>query len=387
MRDVLAPGTTSRLSVLADAARDARPVSGWTHNFYKYPARFSPEFARAAIEQYSTPGDVIADPYMGGGTTIVEGLLARRRPMGNDLNSLAVFVARVKTTPLHQRELVAISKWVADVVPEITYRVSPDGLERVVTEAKLRNMDLPRSRFIKKYVATALISLDLLPTEAAKRFVRCAILRTAQWALDGRRMHTTLVAFRERLAATATEMLGAIKAFAREANLKSTPTLLSVDAAVLHQQAEFQHAPVSLVVTSPPYPGVHVLYHRWQVDGRRETPAPYWIAGCSDGQGPSFYNFGTRLDAETNAYFATSLATLHSIRRVMKRSGCMVQLIAFNRPEEQLPRYLENMREAGFRDASGRSRIWRDVPNRKWHANLIGRTHSAREVVLVHRAV
>jgi hypothetical protein len=32
-----------------------------------------------------------------------------------------------------------------------------------------------------------------------------------------------------------------------------------------------------LVLTSPPYPGLHVLYHRWQVKGRRETPAPFWV--------------------------------------------------------------------------------------------------------------
>lgn len=32
-------------------------------------------------------------------------------------------------------------------------------------------------------------------------------------------------------------------------------------------------------------------------------------------------------------------------------------------------------------------RIWRDVPNRKWYAALKGRTSSAREVVLIHRAI
>ena len=40
-----------------------------------------------------------------------------------------------------------------------------------------------------------------------------------------------------------------------------------------------------LVVTSPPYPGVHVLYHRWQVDGRKEAPLPFMIANKLDGAG------------------------------------------------------------------------------------------------------
>jgi hypothetical protein len=66
----------------------------------------------------------------------------------------------------------------------------------------------------------------------------------------------------------------------------------------------------------------------------------------------------------------------------------MVQLLAFNRPDNQLPRYLENMRLAGFAEVqTADNRIWRQVPNRKWHATLAGKTHSANEVVLVHRAI
>ena len=85
--------------VLNAAAADRSRVSGFTHNFYRYPARFSPTFAAAAIHCFSKPGDVVMDPYMGGGTTIVEAMAQGRRVVGNDLNSLAVFVAKVKTTP------------------------------------------------------------------------------------------------------------------------------------------------------------------------------------------------------------------------------------------------------------------------------------------------
>jgi hypothetical protein len=37
--------------------------------------------------------------------------------------------------------------------------------------------------------------------------------------------------------------------------------------------------PPRLVVTSPTYPGVHVLYHRWQVDGRGLRPGVPVIDG------------------------------------------------------------------------------------------------------------
>lgn len=78
------------------AALDQEPISGLTHQFYRYPARFSPRFVRAAIEALSSPGDVVLDPYMGGGTTIVEAHITGRRSIGNDVNSLALFVATAK---------------------------------------------------------------------------------------------------------------------------------------------------------------------------------------------------------------------------------------------------------------------------------------------------
>ena len=58
-----------------------------------------------------------------------------------------------------------------------------------------------------------------------------------------------------------------------------------------------------LIITSPPYPGVHVLYHRWQVNGRRETPAPYWIANKLDGDGGRYYSLGNRHEKELKTYF------------------------------------------------------------------------------------
>ncbi len=58
-----------------------------------------------------------------------------------------------------------------------------------------------------------------------------------------------------------------------------------------------------LILTSPPYPGVHVLYHRWQVDGRKETPAPFWIANKLDGAGLSHYTMGDRKNPGLRTYF------------------------------------------------------------------------------------
>lgn len=376
-------------ATIAEAARDRKPVSGWTHNFYRYPARFSPRFAATAIECFSKPGDIVADPYMGGGTSVVEGLVAGRHVVGNDLNSLAAFITRVKVTPLRTNEVTAIREWAANEIPGFTYRVPADDLSAFIDKTKIRNLSLVRARFIKKAVAAALASISNLPTSNAQDFAKCAVLRAGQWALDGRSRHTPLGDFREKLAEVIAEMVEAIGLFADivERNGGSA-TLLNIDAAELHGTPFFRKRLVDLVVTSPPYPGVHVLYHRWQVDGRRETPAPYWIAGCNDGQGASFYNFGDRRQGAADKYFRKSLQTLRAIRAVMREGGYMVQMVAFNKAEQQLPRYLENMENAGFVEVQfSDGRIWRQVPQRKWHATYRGQTEAANEVVLIHRAV
>ncbi len=376
-------------SALAEAALDRTPVCGWTHNFYRYPARFSPRFAATAIECFSQPHDLVLDPYMGGGTSLVESIVSGRNVIGNDLNSLATFVAKVKITRLSSQEAISIKKWAATKVPEFGYHDASDDLESFVDLDKTRNMSLVRARFIKKIVAAALFSILDLPTDGAREFAKCVVLRVGQWALDGRERHTPLSDFRSKLTVTTEEMLESIRRFGERAKRNGNDaTILNMNAAQLDQAPVFQNRKASLVVTSPPYPGVHVLYHRWQVDGRRETPAPYWIAGCNDGKGAAFYNFGDRRETAADTYFNNSLMTLQAIRRVMKDGGYMIQMLAFNQPNSQLPRYLENMERAGFSEVrSSDSRIWRQVPHRKWHATLNGKTHSSNEVVLIHRAL
>ena len=192
-------------SALAVAAQDTRPISGWTHNFYRYPARFAPAFAAAAIKCLSLPSQLILDPYMGVGTTVVEAVAAQRSVIGNDLNSLATFITRVKITPLTTAEVETLKIWAMQMVPELTYFIPAEELAPFIDSGKTKNMSLTRARFIKKVVAAALASIAELPTTNMKNFAKCTVLRVAQWALDGRECHTALADFRQKLAATTLE--------------------------------------------------------------------------------------------------------------------------------------------------------------------------------------
>src|SRR5262245_18223421 len=103
MKDSFATGR-EELARVADALRSAKYTGGSTHSFYHYPARFSPDSARAIIDAFSAVDDWVLDPFMGGGTSIIEALAAGRKVIGVDINALAHFVALVRTTPLSDHD-------------------------------------------------------------------------------------------------------------------------------------------------------------------------------------------------------------------------------------------------------------------------------------------
>src|SRR5258708_1892444 len=106
-------------AALVDAARDPAPVSGLTHGFYKSPARFSPVFASAAIQTFTQPGDLVLDPHVGGGTTLVEAIAAGREAVGVDISTLAEFVTGIKCTVFSEAELDTLERWAGRVAASV----------------------------------------------------------------------------------------------------------------------------------------------------------------------------------------------------------------------------------------------------------------------------
>jgi len=71
-----------------------------SHNFHSFPAKFPPQLPNKFIWGLTDTGDIVLDPMMGSGTTVVEAYLSGRQGIGFDIDPLALLVARVKVTPL-----------------------------------------------------------------------------------------------------------------------------------------------------------------------------------------------------------------------------------------------------------------------------------------------
>jgi hypothetical protein len=381
-------------SQLVAAARDTRPVAGLTHNFYRYPARFSPLLVRAVLERYTKPGDVIVDPFMGGGTTLVEAAAMGRVAIGADLNELAVFIAKTKTRLITTHQASDLTTWASSLERRLRLgRGTPIGGLRAHMPKRLATRE---TWPVVKSIAMALEAVEELQSEGSRSLARCAVLRTGQWALDGRVTIPTAHEFRTKLAPTLLSMVTgalqftqAVAAAPWPGGLVRLPECIGIPAEDLADATLItRHGSPRLILTSPPYPGVHVLYHRWQVRGRRETPAPYWIAGAADGAGPSHYTFAHRTNS--TGYFRRAQTIFRSLSRLAGPDTLLVQVVGFSHPSSQLPAYLSAMQESGFDEVTDRplgdgpdGRVWRRVPNRKWYTDNLG--HAGSEVVLIHR--
>jgi len=80
--------------------KTTKDTSYITHGYYTYPAKFIPQLAERLIKENSVEGDIVIDPFMGSGTTVVEAIVNSRIGIGTDINEIANLLAKVKTTPI-----------------------------------------------------------------------------------------------------------------------------------------------------------------------------------------------------------------------------------------------------------------------------------------------
>jgi len=81
------------------------------YKMHKYFARRPQNVFSALVENYTNEGDIILDPFCGGGVTIVEGAALRRSVIGSDINPLAVLVTQTEVTK------VSVDEYLSEITP------------------------------------------------------------------------------------------------------------------------------------------------------------------------------------------------------------------------------------------------------------------------------
>jgi hypothetical protein len=90
-----------------------------------YRACFKPQLPRFFIERLTRPGDVVYDPFMGRGTTLIEAALLGRIPFGCDVNPLSAIFVRSRLNPPSIPEVSARLK-------EIDFKTNDEWPEKLL---------------------------------------------------------------------------------------------------------------------------------------------------------------------------------------------------------------------------------------------------------------
>ncbi len=88
------------------------------YKMHRYFARRPHNVFEYLIKHYTHPGDLVLDPFHGGGVTVVEALRARRKVVGVDLNPMATFITRMEVTPVDVAQLRAAFAQIEETVRE-----------------------------------------------------------------------------------------------------------------------------------------------------------------------------------------------------------------------------------------------------------------------------
>ena len=92
-------GQTREVSTFVNEFWTAKQRQASSLHEISYRACFKPQLPRFFIERLTQPGEVVYDPFMGRGTTLLEAALLGRIPCGCDINPLSIVLTRPRLRP------------------------------------------------------------------------------------------------------------------------------------------------------------------------------------------------------------------------------------------------------------------------------------------------
>lgn len=231
----------------------------YTHGYHAYPAMMIPQVCRALIKEYRPEGKfaLIFDPYMGSGTTLVEGAIAGIDSIGTDLNPLARMMSRVKTTHYNVNEVI-------EQIQNIDFHCS------FYSEDKVNNRDFERiSNYSYWYSEDVLMKLSFLSQEIEKltsnkdffELVLAETVRETSFTRNGefkrfRMKPESIQKFKPDVfkifGQKANRNIKGLKKF-NELDNNTTVQIYDFDTSLGIPNAVIKDGDIDMVVTSPPY--------------------------------------------------------------------------------------------------------------------------------------
>ncbi|HEU4408886.1 MAG TPA: DNA methyltransferase [Polyangiaceae bacterium] len=311
------------------AAEDPEAGRAHVHGFHSYPARLHPAVARELIAGLSPPGGAVLDPFCGSGTVLVEARLLGRRALGVDANPLAVLLSELKAAGRGERECEGLLAAAAEVsaVAEARRRARA-GASRPYPPDEFAAFD----PHVLLELDGLRVGLEALRDREARADLEL-VLSSLLTKLGRRAGDSSEAAVPKRLAAGYPTRLFVKKTEELVARLRAyrgalpprapSPVVREGDARGLGRAGL---PPLSLVLSSPPYPGTYDYLHHHALRLR-------WLGLDAEGFDRSEIGARRRLNelpfAEALARWEGDLeAVLAPLGRRLESGGAIVLVIA-----------------------------------------------------------
>jgi hypothetical protein len=252
-----------------------------THGFHVWPGRMHRALAGRLIELLAPrPGAVVVDPFVGGGTVVVEALLRGHHAIGLDANPLSEKVVRVRARRTSPDDREAFRVLVRHLVERSLERVR----ERRPALAKLRGEHLvlygPHTLKELAGLLEEIRALEGTPIDPADREAALVVFSSIVGKLSNKRADTAEDEVRKRIRKglstelferKAEELIARWAALAEAARgSRGSVLALTGDARALPDVlADVPGRPrADLVLTSPPYGGTYdyLAHHALRLD-------------------------------------------------------------------------------------------------------------------------
>lgn len=236
--------------ICEEALRMRGRVERVTHGFHTWPAGLHPDAAALLLTLGSGP---VLDPFCGGGTVLIESMLAGRSALGFDINTIANLVARARTAITTPEERTAL-RVLARKAAELALKAPPGEGDEWYAPHVTGELTAILGCINKDPLARAVFSAILI--KVSQRQSDTSNQRTDEVRPPG----TTATLYHKK----AREFARMLEDLANRVSPGVRARVHREDAREHREDGEFGQ-----VLTSPPYPGVYdyapmqQLRYRW----------------------------------------------------------------------------------------------------------------------------
>jgi site-specific DNA-methyltransferase (cytosine-N4-specific) len=240
---------------------------------HPYPAKFTVNLAMEYIEKYSNKNDLVYDPFVGSGTTLLASTYLERFAYGTDINYIAILISNFKILSLKNDEIKVINSFY-DSILKTSEEMIRKSNTKLVDFKTINHWFKDDIILFLSYLKEKIIEYSL-GNEKIETFLNL-VFSSIVTTVSNQESDTRYAAKNKEQV----DIAYALNVFSKKlktaielkTKLKMSENHLIVSKAYLHDAKKatkvIKENSVDLIVTSPPYPNTYdyYLYHKHRMN-------------------------------------------------------------------------------------------------------------------------